>query len=163
MRAIVKYLIAIVIVLVAVVVVIGPGKVVADVEYPFGAGPWSSTGRYCHHMYGLTRFVDKSFHSYRAITPNEKTVYRAYEKVLTETGPYVPRADFTAFFGGTGKKMTSEGKLLNTWWNQNCADPLMNASASANRVMSGVVSHEKFTHYPKNVVKVVFFFNFPTE
>lgn len=163
MKVIVRILIAIVLVLVAIVVVIGPGKIVAGVEYPFGVGPWSSTGRYCHAMYELTKFVDKSFHSDRVITAEEKAHYRSHEKTLTETGPHVPRADFTAFFAGTGKKMNSEGKLLNTWWNQNCADPVMNASASANRAMSGVVLHVKFTHYPKNVVDVVFFFRFPAD
>jgi hypothetical protein len=163
MRVIVRLLIAIVLVLVVIVVVLGPAKIVAGVEYPFGVGPWSSTGRYCHDMYGLTQFVDKSFHSGQALTSDEKADYGSYENTLTETGPHVPRADFTAFFGGSGKKMTSEGKLLNTWWNQNCADAVMNAPASANRVMAGVVSHEKFTHYPKNVLNVVFYFKFPAD
>ena len=80
MKVIVRTLIAIVLVLVAVVVVIGPGKVVAGVEYPFGAGPWSSTGHYCHNMYGLTKFVDKTFHSGQVLTTEDKTHYRSYEK-----------------------------------------------------------------------------------
>jgi len=163
MKVFVRTLIAIILVLVAAVVVIGPGKVVAGVEYPFGAGPWSSTGHYCHDMYGLTKFVDETFHSGQVLTTEDKTHYRSYEKTLTANGPYVPRADFTAFFAGSGKKMTSEGKLLNTWWNQNCADPIMNTAASANRAMSGFVSHVKFTHYPKNVVDVAHFFRFPSD
>jgi hypothetical protein len=161
MKVIVRLLIAIVLLLVVIVVIIGPGKIVAGVEYPFGVGPWSSTGRYCHNMYGLARLVDKASRSGRAPTREELASYRSYEKTLTQNGPHVPRADFTAFFRGNGKKMASEGKLLNSWWNGNCADAVMNASASANRVMSGVVSHEKFTHYPKNALKVVLFFNFP--
>jgi hypothetical protein len=161
-RVIVRFLIAIVVLLAAIVVVIGPGKIVAGVEYPFGVGPWSSTGRYCHDIYDLMQLVDEYHHSDRmGPTPTELTALHSYEKTLTKTGPHVPRADFTAFFRTSGKvvkRMTSEGKLINTWWNQNCADPLMNTSASANNVLSGLVSHEKFTHYPKNIVKVPYFF-----
>ena len=57
MKALAKFLMAIVLVLLAVVAVVGPGGVVASAEYPFGIGPWSSTGRYCHNIYEMTHFV----------------------------------------------------------------------------------------------------------
>lgn len=162
MKTIVRILIAIILVLVIVVVVVGPGKIVAGVEYPFGIGPWSSNGRYCHDVYAMTHVVDVWNHAgHTSLTPTEKAALAAYEKTVTKTGPEVPRADFTSFFRRTGKnivkRMTSEGTLINTWWNQNCADPLMEAPASANRMMAGFVSHQTFTHYPKNVVNVEFF------
>ena len=158
MRALVKVLIAIVLVIVALVVVIGPGGVVAGSEYPFGIGPWSSTGRYCHDMYDMNHFVDAWHHSDRTtLSPSQKVTYLAYEKALTETGPAVPRADFTAFYRASGdveKRMESEATLLNTWWNQNCAGPMMNVPASLGRAWSGLGSHARFTHYPKNDIHV---------
>ncbi len=162
MRVIARILMAFLVVIIAVVIVVGPGRIVASAEYPFGVGPWSSPGHYCHNMYGLTRLVDK-WHDSGAgsLSAHEATSVQAFEKSLTSTGPHVPRADFTAFFRRTGKKvvkrMTDEGKLLNTWWDSNCSDPLMNVPASLSHDLTGLTSHERFTHYPKNVVKTQFF------
>ncbi len=158
MRALVKVLIAIVLVVVALVVVIGPGGVVAGSEYPFGIGPWSSTGHYCQDMYAMNHFVEEWHHSeHTTLSASQRVTYSAYEKVLTETGPAVPRTDFTAFFrsgGNAATRMGSEAKLLNTWWNQHCADPMMDVPASLGHAWSGLGSHAHFTHYPKNVVHV---------
>jgi hypothetical protein len=157
-KTLVKLLIAIVLVLVAVVIVFGPGKVVAGTEYPFGIGPWSSNGRYCQHVYELGHLVDEWNHpDQHAFTPSEKATVTALAKTLTKTGPEVPRADFTAFFRTSGnfvKTMTNESVLINTWSNQNCTDPLMETPSSLSHVWKGLIAHETFTHYPKNVIKV---------
>ncbi len=162
MRALVKVLIAIVLVVVALVVVVGPGGVVAGSEYPFGIGPWSSTGRYCQDMYEMNHFVDEWHHSDRVtLSPSQKVTSRAYEKVLTETGPAVPRAEFTVFYrsgGDVEKRMDREATLLNTWWDEHCAVPMMEVPASLGRTWSGLGSHAHFTHYPKNVMRIGNFF-----
>jgi hypothetical protein len=160
-RAIVKFVIAIVVILIAVVVVIGPGRVVAGTEYPFGVGPWSSTGRYCRDIYTMTHFVDEWKHSGRATSSSQKQMWLAFEKTLTQTGPVVPRADFTAFYrrtGNVGKRMKGESALINTWWDQNCTNLLMEAPASASHVWSGVDSRDTFVHFPKNVIHIENFF-----
>jgi hypothetical protein len=161
-KTLVKLLIAIVIVVVAVVFVIGPGKVVAGTEYPFGIGPWSMNGRYCQDIYELGHLVDQWHRSdQNSFTPSEKTKFAALAKTLTKTGPVVPRADFTAFFRTSGnivKRMTGESALINTWSNQNCTDVLMEAPSSLNNVWKGLTPHETFTHYPKNMIKVENFF-----
>lgn len=162
MRSLAKSLIAIVLVLVAVCAVIGPGRAVAGAEYPFGIGPWSSNGHYCQAIYEVGHFSDEwHLSDQRTLTPREKVSMMAFEKTLTESGPAVPRADFVAFFHNSGnvvKTLTNEGALINTWSNQNCTDPLMEAPSSVNSVWSGLLSHESFTHYPKNVIKVENFF-----
>jgi hypothetical protein len=161
-RILAKSLIAIVLVLVVVFVVVGPGRAVAGAEYPFGIGPWSSNGHYCQDIYDIGHFADEWHHSdQRTLTPKEKVSVVAFEKTLTESGPVVPRTDFVAFFRTSGnvvKTMTSEGALINTWSNQNCTDPLIEAPSTLNSVWSGLLSHESFTHYPKNVIKVENFF-----
>jgi hypothetical protein len=159
-KAIAKLLIAIVVVLLAVVVVIGPGRMVAGAEYPFGIGPWSSTGNYCHHIYEMTHFVDEWHHSDRAtLSPTQRGTWLEFEKTLTKTGPEVPRADFTAWYrtSSVGSKKVSETGLINTWWNQNCTDPMMEAPAAVGHTWSGIVSHTSFTHYPKNVIHLANF------
>jgi hypothetical protein len=155
MKALVKTLIAIVLVLGIVFAVAGPGRVVAGAEYPFGIGPWSSTGRYCQNIYEMTHFADVWQHSdHTVLTPSQKVTWQHFKKTLTSTGPEVPRADFTAWYRSSGisTKHKSETALINTWWNQNCTDPMMEAPASINHVWSGVGSHLNFAHYPKNVI-----------
>ncbi len=158
MRALVKVVIAVVLVVVAFVVVIGPGGVVAGSEYPFGIGPWSSTGRYCHDMYDMNHFVDQWHNSdVTTLSPSQRVTWLAYEKALTETGPFVPRTDFTAFYrsgGDVATRMANEAKLLNTWWNVHCAVPMMDVPASLGRAWSGLGSHAHFTHYPKDVMRI---------
>lgn len=158
MRAIAKFLIAIVLVLGVFVVVVGPGSVVAGTEHPFGVGPWSSTGRYCHNIYEMTHFVDEWKRVGQPnLTASQKVRRLGFEKTLTKSGPYVPRADFTAWYRSTGnvaKTMESETAPINTWWNQNCTDPLMEAPASIRHVWSGIGSHATFAHNPKNVVQL---------
>ena len=161
MKVLVKFVVAIVLVLVVSVVVVGPGRLVAGAEYPMGVGPWGSTGRYCQDMYSLTHLVDVWHGSDLPATSKEKTTYRALEHALTNSGPAVPRADWTAFFrqGGNVEKTTSaEAPMLNKWWNQNCTQTWMEAPSSLNRTWSGMLGYENFTHYPKNVVKLANFF-----
>jgi hypothetical protein len=158
----VKCMIAIVVVLVAVFVVVGPARAVAGAEYPFGIGPWSNTGRYCHDIYEMTHLAEQWRHSDRAtLSPSQKVTWLALEKALTKTGPIVPRTDFTAWYPGRGnspKKIEAETALINTWSNQNCADPLMEAPASVSHTWSGFDSHDTFTHYPKNMIHIKDFF-----
>jgi hypothetical protein len=161
-KTLVRFLIAAVIVVVVVAVAIGPARLVAGTEYPIGIGPWSSTGRYCQDIYKMGHLVDEWHHSERSLTASEKTTAAALVTTLTKTGPVVPRADFTAFFRTTGdvvKRMTSEGALINTWSNQNCTDILMEAPASLSHVWKGLTTHETFTHYPRNVIRVENFFH----
>jgi hypothetical protein len=154
-KALVRFVIAILLVLVVSVVVIGPGRLVAGAEYPMGVGPWGSTGRYCQHMYSLTQLMnDKG----QPLTTKVKTTFRALEKSVTMTGPVVPRADFSAFFKSAVKAMNRETALLNKWWDQNCTQMWMEAPSSLNRTWSGMIGHESFTHYPKNVVRLENFF-----
>jgi len=161
-KTLAKCLIAFAVLLVALAVFVGPGGVVAGAEYPFGIGPWSSTGHYCRTIDETARFVDHWKHSDRfTLTASQKVTWHAIEKTLTETGPQVPRADFTAFFRSTGnpsKTMQGESALINTWWNQNCTDPMMEAPASIAHSFSGIGSHATFAHYPKNVLQVKDFF-----
>jgi hypothetical protein len=157
MKALVKFFVAILLVLVASFVVIGPGRLVAGAEYPMGVGPWGSTGRYCQHMYSLTHLIDVWHGSDLPASTQEKTTVRALQKALTTSGPAVPRADFSAFFrtrGDVSKTMSTETPILNKWWNQNCTAMWMEAPSSLNRTWSGMLGHERFTHYPKNVVKL---------
>jgi hypothetical protein len=157
-KTLVRFLIAIVLVVVVVVVVVGPARLVAGAEYPIGVGPWSSTGRYCQDIYEMGHLVDEWHDSGRStFTPSEKTAAIALAKTLTDSGPVVPRADFTAFFRTTGnfdKRMMSEGALINTWSNQNCTNLLMEAPSSLSHVWKGLTAHETFAHYPRNVIKV---------
>jgi hypothetical protein len=161
-KAIVKSVIAFLLVLVALVVIIGPGGVVAGAEYPFGIGPWSSTGRYCHDIYSMSHFVAEFHHSGQTnFNASQRRTFLAFQETLTTSGPQVPRADFTAFFRTTGhveERTQGEGKLINTWWNQNCTDAVMEVPASVSRVWSGVGSHASFTHYPKDVIQLKNFF-----
>ena len=162
MRALVKSLIAIVLVLVALFAVMGPGRVVAGAEYPFGVGPWSSTGRYCHDIYEMAKLADQLHHSHRTkASAGQKASWFEYEKTLTKTGPVVPRADFTAWYRTTGnwlKTMERETSNINTWWNKNCTDPMMEAPASINHVWSGLGSHTAFARFPKNIIQLKNFF-----
>jgi len=161
-KTLVKFVIAVVVALVAVVIVIGPGRVVAGTEYPFGIGPWSTTGRYCSDIYSTAHFVDEWKHSDRAtFSSAQEVTWHEYERVLTNTGPVVPRDDFTAFFARTGNvatRMKSEAALINKWWNQNCTNVLMEVPASASHVWSGMGSHETFVRFPKNVLHLESFF-----
>jgi hypothetical protein len=164
MRVLVRFLIAILLVLVVAVVVVGPGRLVAGAEYPFGVGPWGMNGRYCQDMYSLNRLVDEWHRSDLVVaTTKEKTTYVALKNALTRSGPEVPRADFTAFFGTHGnvlnlRRMTEEAMPLNTWWNQNCTEAFMEAPSSLNHAWSGMLGHEHMSHYPKNIVHVGNFF-----
>ncbi|MGB8196331.1 MAG: hypothetical protein WCF25_04910 [Acidimicrobiales bacterium] len=161
MRALVKFLVAMLFLLVVSVVVVGPGRLVAGAEYPLGIGPWGSTGRYCQHMYSLTHLVEVWHHSDRSATAHERSTYRALETSLTSSGPEVPKADFAEFFQARGnvvKTMSAQSVLLNTWWDQHCTQMWMEAPASLNSAWSGIIGHERFTHFPKNVVVVRNFF-----
>jgi hypothetical protein len=165
MKALVKIVLAILFVLVVAVVVVGPARFVAGAEYPLGIGPWGSTGRYCQHVYSLTHLVDVWHDSDRSATPEEKTTYLALEKSLTSSGPEVPMDDFTKFFQARGnvvKMMSTESALLNKWWDQNCTQMWMEAPSSLNHTWSGMIGHEQFTHFPKNVVVVRNFFRVTT-
>lgn len=161
MKVIAKTLIVIVVLLMALVVVMGPGRIVAGAEYPFGVGPWSSTGHYCHDIYEMTHFVGEWKRSGQpTLSTSQKSTWLAFERTLTKTGPHVPRADFTAWYRSTGnvvKRMTGESALINTWWNQNCTNQLMEAPASLSRAWSGMAAHAKFAHYPKNVIQLKYF------
>ena len=158
MKALAKFLIAIVLVFLAFVVVVGPGGVVAGAEYPFGIGPWSSTGRYCHDIYEMTHFAVEWHHSDQSIpTASQKARWLAFEKTLTKTGPQVPRVDFSVWYRNTGnvaKTMETETPSINKWWNQNCTGPMMEAPATVSHVWSGIRSHATFAHYPKNVIRL---------
>lgn len=156
MKAIVKVLSAIVIVLILVVVVVGPGRIAAGVEYPFGVGPWSSTGHYCHTIAAMTHMIDEWKNSGQTrLSTAQQEQWFAYETTLTTNGPEVPKADFTAWYRRTGtvvKTITNETVLINSWWNANCADAVMEAPASLNHDWSGLLSHAHFSHYPKDVI-----------
>jgi len=158
MKTIVRVLGAIVIVLIAIVVVMGPGRIVAGVEYPFGVGPWSSTGHYCHDIAAMTKMVDEWKNSGQSsLSTTQREQWFASETRLTTSGPEVPKADFTAWYRRIGKvvkTVTSETALINTWWNENCASAVMEAPSSLSRDWSGLMSHANFAHYPKNVVHV---------
>jgi hypothetical protein len=157
-KTIVGTLIAILLLLVALVVVVGPGTVVAGAESPFGIGPWSTTGHYCQHIFSMSQIVDQwKLAGQSRLTPSQEVIWRANETTLTNNGPQVPIADFTAFFRTTGnvaRTMKDESLLINKWWDQNCADPLMQAPASISHAWSGIVSHAAFVRYPKNIVHV---------
>jgi hypothetical protein len=156
-KSLLKCVIAIAVVLVALVVAVGPGGVVAGAEYPLGIGPWSSTGRYCHTIDATAKFGDRWTHSGQThLTPSQMTTWHALEKSLTTTGPAVARADFSSWFRITvlTTSTANETKVIDTWWNQNCADPMMEVPASVAHVWSGLGSHASFTHYPKNVLHV---------
>ena len=56
--------------------------------------------------------------------------------------------------GNVEQRMENEAALLNTWWNHNCAVPMMDVPASLGRAWSGLGSHARFTHFPRNVVHV---------
>jgi hypothetical protein len=161
MKTLVKFVIAIVLVIVVSVVVVGPGRLVAGAEYPVGVGPWGSTGRYCQDMYSLTHLVDVWHRSGFSATTQQKTTFRALHKALTKSGPVVPQAEWTAFFApgaGTTMKMETQENSLNKWWNQNCTQTWMEAPSSLNRTWSGMLGHENFTHFPKNIVDLRNFF-----
>jgi hypothetical protein len=147
---------AIGIVLVALAVVIGPGGVVAGAEYPLGIGPWSSTGRYCHAIDGVAQFGDRWMNADQmTLTQAQRATWLALEATLRGTGPIVPRTDFAAWYRTTGdvaKTVTSESTQIDIWWNQNCTDSMMETPASVGHVWSGLGSHARFTHYPKNVL-----------
>lgn len=149
------------VVLVAFVFVVGPGRVMAGAEYPFGVGPWSSNGHYCHDLYEMSHFVDEWRHSsHTRLSASQRLTWLEFEKTLTKTGPQVPRADFIAWYRTTGyvsKKKTTETALINTWWNQICTDALMEAPATVGHVWSGLGSHTTFVHYPKNVTHLTSF------
>lgn len=157
MKVIVRVMSAIVVALVVLVIVVGFGRIVAGAEYPFGVGPWSSTGHYCHDIAAMTHMIDEWKHSGQTtLTTTQKVQWLAFEKALTSrSGPEVPRADFTAWYRRTGKilkTVTAETALINTWWNANCADAVMEAPASLNHHWAGLMSHAHFTHYPKNII-----------
>jgi hypothetical protein len=159
-KTLVRFVIAIILVLVVSVVVVGPGRLVAGAEYPVGVGPWGSTGRYCQDMYSLTHLVDVWHGSDRPATAKEKTTFKALQHALTHSGPAVPQADWMTVFHPAPpvlKSRTKENTLLNTWWNQNCTQMWMEAPSSLNRTWSGMIGHENFTHYPKNVVDLATF------
>jgi hypothetical protein len=154
-KTVAKVLMALALVLVAFVIGVGPGSVVAGAEYPFGIGPWSATGRYCHVIDGLARFVDEwKFAGEPNLTTRQRATWLAFDTNLTSTGPPEPRADFTAWFRATGNTTTVKGEtaLINTWWNQNCTNPMMEVPASIGHVWSGIGSHATFVHYPKNTL-----------
>jgi hypothetical protein len=155
-KVLAKCVIAIAVVLIALAVVIGPGGVVAGAEYPLGVGPWSSTGHYCRTIDAVAQFGDRWKHSEQTrLTPRQTASWRAMEQTLTKTGPVVPRTDFTMWYrpkGDVEKTMESEAAQINTWWNQNCTDPMMEMPASFAHTWSGLASRATFTHYPKNVL-----------
>lgn len=156
MKALAKCLTAIGVVLVALAVVIGPGGVVAGAEYPLGIGPWSSTGHYCRAIDDVALFGDHWRHADQAtITQSQRATWLGLEATLTGSGPIVPRTDFAAWYRTTGdvaKTLASETPMINTWWNQNCTNPMMETPASVALLWSGLGSHARFTHYPKNVL-----------
>jgi hypothetical protein len=159
MKALVKFVIAILLIFVAAFVIVGPGRLVAGAEYPMGVGPWGSTGRYCQDMYSLTHLVDVWHGSDVPATTEEKVTFRALQKALTESGPAAPQAPWVAFFGPRGfLKAKVDESALNKWWNQNCTQTWMEAPSSLNRTWSGMLGRETFTHYPKNVVDLKNFF-----
>jgi hypothetical protein len=156
MKVLVRVLAVVLVLLIAVVVVVGPGRIVAGVEYPFGVGPWSSTGHYCHNIAAMTRMVDQWKNSGETrLSATQQELWFAYQTTLTTNGPEVPKADFTAWYRRTGKvakTITAETTLINTWWNANCADAVMITPASLNRDWSGLMSNAHFAHYSKNIV-----------
>jgi len=157
----VRTLVTIVVVLIAVFALVGPGRVVAGTEYPFGVGPWSSTGRYCHNIDAMAALAGEWKRSgHLTLSSTEKTTWLALEKTLTTNGPRIPRADFTAWYRSRDNvsKMTGESGLINTWWNQNCTNALMEAPAAVNGFWSGIGSHGNFVHYPKNVIHLKNFY-----
>jgi hypothetical protein len=154
-RSLLKCVIACAIVLIAFAVAVGPGGVVAGAEYPLGIGPWSSTGRYCHTIDVVAKLGDEWARNGQAsLTPSERTTWLALEKSLTMTGPATARADFSSWFriSVPTTSTANETKVINTWWNQNCTGPMMDVPASVAHVWSGIGSHARFTHYPKNVL-----------
>jgi hypothetical protein len=162
MKVIVRLLIALLLVLVISVVVVGPGRLVAGAEYPFGVGPWGMNGRYCQDMYSLSHLINEGHQSDRGVfTPEEKTTFVSLTNTLTKSGPAAPRADFAAFFEGRGnamKRASRETTLLNTWWNQNCTAMFMEAPSSLNHAWSGLLGHANLAHYPRNVMNLETFF-----
>src|SRR5450631_2505528 len=99
----VRTLTVVVVVLIAVFALMGPGRVVAGSEYPFGIGPWSSTGRYCHNIATVAKLVDQWKHPGKAtLSSNQTVTWLALEKTLTTNGPRVPRDDFLAWYGSKG-------------------------------------------------------------
>jgi hypothetical protein len=154
-KSLLKCVTAMVVLLVALVVAVGPGGVVAGAEYPLGVGPWSSTGHYCHAIDDVAQFGDRWTRAGQpSLTTPQRATWLALERSLTTNGPSVARADFSSWFRITTPttSLTNETKVINTWWNQNCADAMMEVPASVAHVWSGIGSHARFTHYPKNVL-----------
>lgn len=158
MKAFAKIIGGVILLLIVIVVVVGPGKIVAGVEYPFGVGPLGSTGQYCHDINTVSRLFAQAHRAgEERLNTGQEASFLAFEKTLTHTGPVVPRADFTAFFRrskNSSTTMTADGALLNTWWNQNCTEALMEAPSALGKVWSGIGVRNTFAHYPKNVIKV---------
>jgi hypothetical protein len=137
---------------------IGPGGVVAAWEYPFGAGPWSATGRYCHKVVALG-IIFNEVQASQHYTKGQRSQARAYATTLSTTGPIRVRRDFVAYFsalsaGQTGAFKTSSAKL-NVWWNQSCSVPSNTVPASLNKYFAGFFGDNGPPfEYPRNIFYV---------
>ena len=122
-------------------------------------------GHYCRTIDEMTQFVDRvaALRTDATDAAPKSDVARVREDLDQDRTP-VPRDRLHGVVptkGNVAKTMEKEAAQINTWWNQNCTDPMMEVPASFSPYWSGLASHATFSTTrrtssdDKNFIKVI--------
>ena len=100
----------------------GPGTVVAGIEYPFGKGPWGHIGSYCH---SIPTFVADLQNEVALPSGSSNSKLKADLAALYRHAPdQNVKADWAAWMRGQVTKdqsaVDASAQLLSTWVSRSC-------------------------------------------
>lgn len=118
---------------------IGPGGVIALAEWPFGAGPFSTSGSYCTQMH---RFAgDVSLVTNNPSSANVSNLTNAFDKLLKSAPNQTVVDDLNTWLSaeqvGDKQLVSDAAGTLNKWISASCSSPAYKIPYEINQIYSG--------------------------
>ena len=133
------------------IMLVGPGGVVAGLEYPFGAGEYSDNGQFCNRV----QAVGKDFNHWQKTTADASRVQGELEGDASAAPNSRARAVFSRVssdmtnmltataLGDSGSfdaaflQFQSDAKTMNSWYSDTCKSAAMTIPRGLNNIWSG--------------------------
>ncbi len=133
------------------IMLVGPGGVVAGLEYPFGAGEYSDNGQFCNRV----QAVGKDFNNWQKTTADASRVQGELEGDASAAPNSRARAVFSRVssdmtnmltataLGDSGSfdaaflQFQSDAKTMNSWYSDTCKSAAMTIPRGLNNIWSG--------------------------
>ena len=133
------------------IMLVGPGGVVAGLEYPFGAGEYSDNGQFCNRVQAvakdLNHWQDTTAYASRvqgelegdaSAAPNSRAraVFSRVSSDMTNMLTATALGD-SGSFDAALLQFQSDAKTMNSWYSDTCKSAAMTIPRGLNNIWSG--------------------------